>query len=79
MTEKYMMALYLKRLTIYEIKNKEEEISFSMKECYRIFAFLKNNIEGYKYDTSYMDHIIDKLFSQSNIALENINELYIKI
>ena len=24
MTEKYMMALYLKRLTIYEIKNKEE-------------------------------------------------------
>ena len=62
-----------------EIKNKEEEISFSMKECYRIFAFLKNNIEGYNYDTSYMDDIIDKLFSQSNIALENINELYIKI
>ena len=26
MTEKYMMALYLKRLTIYEIKNKEERI-----------------------------------------------------
>ena len=24
MTEKYMMALYLKRMTIYEITNKEE-------------------------------------------------------
>ena len=24
MTEKYMMALYIKRLTIYEITNKEE-------------------------------------------------------
>jgi hypothetical protein len=65
-----------------EIKNKEEENIFHIQECYRIDAFLKNNIENYKirHDiTSNINNFVDKLFDKSNIELKYVKDYYIKI
>ena len=65
-----------------EIKNKEEENIFHIQECYRIDAFLKNNIENYKirHDiTSNVNNFVDKLFDKSNIELKYVKDYYIKI
>jgi len=65
-----------------EIKNKEEENIFHIQECYRIDAFLKNNIENYKIHdniTTNINNFVHKLFDKSNIELQYVKDYYIKI